>query len=204
MGRKRKEKSIIIGMTGGIGSGKSTVSQMFAALGAKTVDADRLCHEMLSKPTVVRRITKALGKEILGENGGVDHAVVADRVFGDAAALKELIAVLHPPVLREIKRMAAQTRREGGVLVIDAALLLESGLDEACDVLIYVYAPLKIRVVRARRDRGWSASEIKRREKFQSPVKEKRQKSDYIIETAKTRRHVLSQVKRMWRMLHEE
>ena len=191
-------------MTGGIGSGKSTVSQVFADLGACTVDADALCHEMLARPTVMRKVVREFGGGLIGEDGTPDRAAVADRVFGDAEALRRLMDILHPPVLREIKRLTAQTRRRGGVLVVDAALLLESGLREVCDVLVYVYAPLKVRVARARRDRGWNASEIKRREKFQYPVKEKRQKSDYIIDSAKTRRHVLSQVKRLWRILHEE
>ncbi len=199
-----KKNATIIGITGGIGSGKSTVARMLGDMGAEVIDADEMCRELLAKPTMVRRLKAEFGQEITSEDGELKPSAIADIVFADGKALAKLNALLHPPVRRQVRRAAAGVKRSGGVLVIDAALLMENGLDEICDLIVFIHAPAKIRVARTKLERGWKAGEIKRREKFQLPVKEKKQKADYVINSAGSRRQTLTQVKSLWRGLSKE
>jgi dephospho-CoA kinase len=199
------KKCKVIGLTGGVGSGKSAVAAMFARLGASVFDADKLCHDLLDRPAVARRVRAYFGDEIIGRGGRLDRRAIAEKVFTDGAALARLMAILHPEVIRQLKASAALLRLTGArkALVIDAALLTETGLEKICDALVFVDAPLSVRAARAGRKRGWTAGEIKRREKFQLPLNKKRQKADYVIDNTRTRRQTLTQVKDIWRSLIE-
>ncbi len=199
------KKTIVIGITGGIGSGKSTVAEMFERLGAQVFDADRFCHDLLKRPAIVRRLKTAFGGGVIKAGGKLNQKALADAVFVDGKSLAGLTAILHPPVIKEIKRGVSQLRRgrKAGVLAVDAALLMESGLDALCDGLVFVYAPFSVRASRVKRERNWSGKEIVRREKFQLSVKEKKQKADYVIDNTHTRRRTFAQVRQIWRALFD-
>ena len=199
------KKTIVIGITGGIGSGKSAVAQMFERLGAQVFDADRFCHDLLERPAVVRRLKTVFGEGVIESGGKLNRKALADAVFVDGESLAALTAILHPPAIKEIKRAVSRLRRgrEAGVLAVDAALLMESGLDGLCDALVFVYAPFPVRASRVKRERDWSKKEISRREKFQLSVKEKKQKADYVIDNTHTRRQTLTQVRQVWRALFD-
>ena len=179
-----KRRSTVVGLLGGVGSGKSAVAALFKEYGARTVDADRIAHGVLDVPAVRRRILAWWGPDVL-RRGRVDRAEVARRVFESPAERKRLNALVHPRIGRELTREIARARRRGGVLVVEAALLLETGSDGACDVLVYVEAP---RAVRSRRaaSRGWSDAEWRRRERSQWPLRRKKMKADYVIDNGGT------------------
>jgi dephospho-CoA kinase len=133
---------------------------------------------------VRRRLVSWWGSDILN-HGRVDRAAVARRVFGSTAERERLNALVHPRIGRELRREIAGARRRGGILVVDAALLLETGSDAACDVLVFVEAP---RAARGRRAaaRGWTDAEWRRRERSQWPLRRKKMKADYVIDNGGT------------------
>ncbi|HZN62128.1 MAG TPA: dephospho-CoA kinase [Planctomycetota bacterium] len=172
-------RSKVVGLLGGIGSGKSAVASLFEKRGARTVDADRVAHGVLEEPSVRRTLASWWGPGIL-RRGRVDRAGVARRVFGSAAEAARLEALVHPRIRRALKSEISRARRRGGVLIVEAALLLETGSDAGCDVLVFVDAPAAVRRRRVAA-RGWTVGEWRRRERAQWPLGRKRIKADYVI-----------------------
>ncbi|MBI4563944.1 MAG: dephospho-CoA kinase [Planctomycetes bacterium] len=170
----------IVGLVGGIGSGKSTVAAIFKKYGARVVDADVLAHRALDRPEVRRALIRAWGSAVV-RGGRVLRAEVARRAFRSPAALKKLTRAVHPHIRRDLKREIAAARRLHGLLVVDAALLLETGTASRCDRLIFVDAPRATRARRVR-SRKWTAEELRRRERLQWPVRRKRAAADYRID----------------------
>lgn len=166
----------IIGLIGRIGAGKSTVARQFAAHGAHVIDADRLAHEVLDEPDVVRQIVARFGDGVLDGDGRIRRRAVADRVFGPtpahAAALEWLESLVHPRVRERITaRLAAVRAHEhprhtsagGAVVVLDVPLLVQAGWADACDRLVVVNCSEDVR--RQRLDeRRWTPAEQAARE----------------------------------------
>jgi dephospho-CoA kinase len=173
---------VIVGILGEIGSGKSTVSEMFVELGAEALDADRMAHEVIETPAARDSLLRWLGEAILGPDGRVDRAAVARRVFGDEAALRRLEAIVHPEVLRRIEeRVEAYERADAaGTLVLDVPLLPLLPLKDRCDHLVYVDAPFSVRLRRVAA-RGWDSGDLRKRESFQPSDEEKRRLADFVI-----------------------
>lgn len=185
----------VIGIMGGVVSGKSTVAEMLGSLGAKVIDADRMAHELLEKPEVKEKVLERWGKGILDTEGRIDRAKLADIVFSDGKALKELTGLLHPPLLETIRKEAE--RNESRPLVLDAALLLETGLDEVCDLLVFVETGQELKEERARL-RGWPRGEVQRREGFQSPESQKRKKAHFVVNNDSSKEETFRQLKDFW------
>ena len=189
-----KARSRVVGLLGGIGSGKSSIAAQFAALGAKTVDADRIARRVLEMPDVRRTLKSWWGPGIV-KRGRIDRAEVARRAFASPGGTKLLNALVHPRIGRELRREIAKARRRGGVLIVEAALLLETGSDALCDALIFVDAPAATRRRRVAA-RGWSGAEWRRRERAQWPLARKRSRADYVIRNggpkAATRKQVMN------------
>jgi len=182
----------ILGLLGGIGSGKSAVAADFESLGATYIDADRIAHRIIDAPPVRRTLSRWWGPGVL-RGGRVNRAEVARRAFASRGAASRLNALLHPRIERELKKEIARARRRGGVAVLEAALLLETGADRWCDALVFVDAPRAARIRRAAR-RGWTAAEWSRREKLQRPPARKRARADYVIDNGGTRAATRRQV----------
>jgi len=178
-------RSCVVGLLGGIGSGKSAVAALFQKSGARTVDADAIAHRVLEEPAVRRTLARWWGPAIL-ERGRVNRAEVARRAFGSAAQGARLNALVHPRIGRELRREIVKALRRSGVVVVEAALLLETGTDAWCDVLVFVDAPAAIRRRRIA-SRGWTAAEWRRREKAQWPLPRKRARADYVIDNGGAR-----------------
>ncbi|MEZ6076753.1 MAG: dephospho-CoA kinase [Pirellulaceae bacterium] len=148
------QKIFVVGLVGGIASGKSRVAAMFASLGAAVIDADRLGHDILQWPTIVRQLTQRLGPSILNEDGRIDRRQLSKLVFGSepdsAQRLKQLEEVLHPQIyaeaVRELKRLLASERRPSAI-VIDAPLLLEAQWAPMCDLILFIDTPEEVRAV---------------------------------------------------------
>jgi len=172
-------KRLVLGLSGGVGSGKSTVAAMFRKWGATVVDADRIGHRVLDRPAVRARLVRDWGPGIL-KRGRVDRAALARAAFRSKRGVARLNRAVHPAILREIRRRISRAR---GWVVLDAALLFEAGADALCDRVVYVHAP---RGQRARRiaARGWPPGELARRESFQWPGPYKRKKADYVIDNS--------------------
>lgn len=184
--------SKVLGLLGGIGSGKSAVAALFQESGARTVDADAIAHRVLEEPAVRRTLARWWGPAIF-ERGRVNRAEVARRAFGSPGETARLNALVHPRIGRALRREIGRARRRGGVLVVDAALLLETGSDAGCDVLVYVDAPAAVRRRRVA-SRGWTAAEWKRRERIQWPLARKRARADYVINNGGPRAAARKQV----------
>ena len=170
-------KRLVVGLAGGIGSGKSTVASIFRKQGAQGIDADALGHSVLDLPRIRPKLVRDWGPGIL-RRGRVDRAVLARLAFRSRETIARLNRRVHPEILREIRRRISRAR---GWVVLDAALLFETGADALCDRVVYVSAPRALRARRIRA-RGWGPGELRRRERVQFPAAYKKRKADYVID----------------------
>ena len=170
-------KRLVVGLAGGVGSGKSTVAGIFIKLGAQGIDADALGHRVLDLPRIRAALARDWGPGILSR-GRVDRAALARLAFRSRRDVARLNRRVHPEILREIRRRISRAR---GWVVLDAALLFETGADALCDRIVFVSAPRALRARRTR-GRGWGPGELGRRERFQFPVSYKKMKADYVID----------------------
>jgi dephospho-CoA kinase len=179
---KKYKNLIIVGLVGGIASGKSLVAEAFARRGAHVIDADRLSHEELGRARTMTRVERAFGSDVFSR-GKIDHSKLAEAAFADGESLKRLTDIVHPPVLDAIRRELGRldSKGSGTVAVLEAALLIESGLDKICDHVIFVSCSLKSRLWRAKKSRRWDPGELRRRERFQLLLKEKKAASTAAV-----------------------
>jgi dephospho-CoA kinase len=166
-------------LTGGIGSGKSHVASLFRRMGAHVVDADRIAHRLLTRPEIRRILVRWWGREILTRGGRIDRRQVARRVFDSPKERNRLAGMMHPRIQKEMERLVKRSRRK--IVVLDAPLLLEKGMDALCDRVLFLDVPLCERRNRVARTRGWSEPELEAREKAQMPISEKRRRADIVL-----------------------
>ena len=174
----------VIGIAGGIASGKSLVADILAELGAGVIHADDLNHEVLHSDQVRRQIQKWWGQDTYDERGVLDRQRLAEIVFNDPAKRKRLEGLTHPRVneLRDQRRNEMETDGHTQAIVLDIPLLFEVGQDGLCDQVIFVEVDENARIQRASEQRGWDAAELRRRENLQTPLDIKRKRSDHIVE----------------------
>ncbi len=196
-------RPMVVGLLGGVASGKSTAARFFEACGARVIDADRLAHQALEQPEVVEAIRTRWGEEYMNASGKPDRARIAEQVFGDAGRLSELTRWVHPPTLRMIREELkdALAANAAPLIVIDAPLLVEAGIDDWCDRLIFVEADPARRIERVRGERNWSDDELSRREAHQQPEDEKRRRADYVIDNNGSPEETREQVGRLFHEL---
>src|SRR5262245_27934237 len=176
----------VIGLVGGIGSGKSQVAALLAERGARVVSGDELAHEALRRPEVREQVVARWGAQLLDPDGQINRKRLAAIVFADPAELKALEALVHPRVRQSIHEAVERARRdpEVSLVVVDAAILLEAGWHDLCDRLVYVDAPPEVRRARVTGKRGWSAEDLQRRESAQLALTEKRVRADHVVENS--------------------
>ncbi len=194
----------VIGVTGGIGTGKSTVANMFRRLGAVVLDADVIARALMEpKRLAWRQIVRRFGREILHEDQTINRARLAALVFGDVKYRKQLERIIHPKVLREIaqtlRRLKRGTRRH--VVVLDVPLLLEVGAHRLVDAVVVVTVSPAIQRQRLRKKYGWSKQESTRRRAAQWTLSAKAALADYVIDNAGSVHATRTQVKRIWNQL---
>ena len=175
---------IVVGLIGGIASGKSTVARMLQARGALWLDSDSMAHAVLNSPEVLELISGRFGREVVQSDGRADRQKLASLVFGSGQQLAENLAwlqsIIHPRV-RLLTEKRIQTEGPGHPLVlIDAPLLLEAGWGPRCQRILFIDTPLERRQQWAV-ERGWPAEEIKRREAAQMSLEDKRQQATDVI-----------------------
>jgi len=175
-----KQRPYVIGLTGNIGTGKSTVGRMLAELGARVIDADQVAHEaMRPGGPAFQAVVDAFGPGILGADGSIDRVRLGDIVFRDAAALKRLEALVHPAVIAEVEARIA--RAEEPVVVVEAIKLIEAGMHRRYDALWVVTAPRELQIARLMRERGLTEEEAALRVDAQPPQEEKAARADVVI-----------------------
>ena len=191
----------VIGILGGIGAGKSSVARLMAERGAQVVDADRIAHEVLARPAVRRALREAFGEAVAGGDGRISPGRLAGLAFRSEEDTARLNAIVHPPILEEMRRKVKEltTGTGEGLVVLDAALLMETGLDEEmCDALLFVDAPEDVRRRRAAELRGLSEEQFRRREAAQTPLRAKADRADVIIVNTGTLDELRRQLEELW------
>jgi dephospho-CoA kinase len=177
---KKSRKKPVIGILGGIGSGKSTAAMEFARLGCKVINADRIAHELLEKPEVYKKVIELFGREVVDLAGKIDRKKLADIVFGNAELLASLNKLIHPLVLTRTQELIEEYERQPEVkaIILDVPLLAEVGWEKRCDKLVFVDCKAEIRAMRAK----ISGKQLKMREKFQISLDKKARLADNTID----------------------
>lgn len=180
----RKNNKPVIGIVGGIASGKSAVAARFGKLGCAVIDADALAREALNREPIRRAVVTRFGAGILDDAGRIDRRALAKTVFADVASLEALNGMVHPYVLRRTEELIAEHRRDPAVkaVVLDMPLLIEVGWADRCDRIVFVQCDLARRMERARRERGMDERDVKNRENFQISLDTKAALADNTID----------------------
>ena len=175
-----------VGLTGGIASGKSTVSALLAEAGAVVIDADLLAREVVARGTTgLDRVVEAFGPEVLTEDGDLDRAKVGAVVFADEEKRRVLEGIVHPLVFERIVELE-EAAPEDALVVHDIPLLAESGRADTFDAVVVVDAPAEVQVERMVRDRGWSREDAEARIAAQAGREERRAIASYVIDNTGT------------------
>jgi dephospho-CoA kinase len=174
----------IIGILGGIGSGKSTVAAEFAKLGCKVIDADEIAHELLEQFEVRQGIVGLFGEGILDSAGKIDRQKLAGVVFADAQRLSLLNNIIHPLVLKRAEELIELYKLRAAIkaIVLDIPLLVEVGWDKRCDKLIFIECRRHIRVDRVKKLGVFDENQLKIRENFQISLDKKAKLADNIVD----------------------
>ena len=210
---KRDNRALIVGIMGGIASGKSTISKKFCDLGAEIINADKLAHEVLQYEDVKYKIINLWGEGILN-NGEIDRKNLAKIVFfknnntnnnktKKNINLRKLEAIVHPilkkKIIDKIKEVILNNSTQ--VIVLDIALLMETGLHEICDQLIFIDTPSHIRRQRAYRKRGWKKCELEARERLQSSLEQKQNIANFVIKNRGSKQLINKKIKEIYKKL---
>jgi dephospho-CoA kinase len=175
-----------VGLTGGVASGKSTVSAVLRDLGAVVVDADALAREVVEPGTPgLAAVATAFGREVLADDGSLDRARLGAVVFADPSRRKALEAIIHPLVRARAAQIEAAAP-SGAVVVHDIPLLVETDQEESFDAVIVVDVPEDVQVERAARERGWSPEEARSRIAAQASREQRRAAATYVVDNSGT------------------
>ncbi len=193
MKKPEQNKKKIIGLTGGFGTGKSTVAAMFKKFGAGVIDADRISHDLI-KPggEVYRKIVRIFGKGILDESGIVNRRKLGGIVFENKNNLAKFNGIMHPEIKSRIKCEIKYAKEN--IVVLDAPLLLETGLEKLADIVVVVSACRDSQFVRIKKRNKFTEKEIGARIKSQMPLKDKLRSADFVIDNNGTIKNTRKQV----------
>jgi dephospho-CoA kinase len=195
------------GLTGGIGSGKSAVSERLASLGAAIIDADKAARAVVEPGTPgLERIAEAFGPGVLRDDGSLDRAALAGIVFGDDAARARLNAIVHPLVgehMRAAEEAAVEAGGPDAVLVHDIPLLAEGGTSAQFDLVIVVDVPAELQVERLAGQRGMPAEEARARMAAQATRQQRLAVADIVIDNSGTLADLDRRVGEVWAQLRE-
>ena len=190
----------MLGVTGNIASGKSTVTGMLAELGAVVIDSDLVYRDLVAAgQPLLHRLCERFGEGIISADGSLDRSALGRIVFSDPAALTDLDRITHPAVIAEVDRRVNEI--ESGVVVLDAVKLIESGHAERCDAVWVVVAASDAQVSRLTKRNRLSEEEAQRRVAAQPPLAPKLERADLIIDNNGTMMETREQVMRGWNAL---
>lgn len=190
---------LLVGLTGGLGAGKSTVAAMLARRGAVVVDADDLARRALDPGTAAfKQVCDLFGDEVLMADGHLDRRAIAARVFADDAKRRALESIVHPEVFRGLAETLERHRDSDSVVVFDAPLIVETGFHRECDVVVVVDAPVEDQVARATAQRGLDQEEARARIAAQTSPVERAAVADMILRNDGTLEALERQVDALW------
>ena len=191
---------LTIGLTGGIGSGKSAVADLLRQLGASIIDADRLGHEAYTPNSEAwRQVVAAFGQEILTAEGEIDRRKLGSIVFGDPEELARLNGIMHPLMARMVEERQAELATAGeSVAVVEAAVLFEAGWDSLVDEVWTTFAPVNAVVERLHARNGLSEEEARKRINSQMSVEERNRRSDVVVDNSADLSALEREVKDLW------
>ncbi|MFC1901204.1 dephospho-CoA kinase [Chloroflexota bacterium] len=193
----------VIGLTGGIGSGKSTVAQYLAELGARHIDADKVAHEVFNPDTEGwRELVSAFGQEIVASSGEIDRKKLGEIVFNNPDALSQLNGIVHPQAYKLAKNRLEAYREQGvDVVVLEVILLFEAGWDHLADEIWVTVVSEETAVKRLKESRGLTEEEILARIHSQTPNEERIKHADVVINNDGTQEEMRAKVKELWEKL---
>jgi dephospho-CoA kinase len=181
------KRPFVVGICGGIGSGKSSAARAFERLGARVIDADRIAHQVLMEPEVRVAVRARFGEAVM-RGGEVNRGALAQAVFGESKSHDEaraaLQAIVHPPILARIEAELQRIRASASppaVVVIDAPLLTETPLKTASDEIVFVESPETMRMARTKTERNWAAEHHRAREKAQASLDARRRSATQVL-----------------------
>jgi dephospho-CoA kinase len=197
---------ILVGLTGGVATGKSTVAKMFKRCGAYIINADLLAHAVVEpgKPAW-RAIAKVFGKTVLNPDRTVNRQALGSVVFQNPSKLRRLEQIIHPRVAREQARLTKQAGHEDpeAVIIYDVPLLFEAGIDARVDKVIVVTADRDTQIIRLKNRNGFTRADAIRRIRSQMPLRHKAAAADYVLDGTALRPRLLAQVRRLYRELRD-
>lgn len=197
---------LVVGLTGNIGSGKSTVARLLGVRGVPVIDADVLAREVVApRSDALAAIVARWGEAMLAPDGTLDRAALRRIVFASAADRAALDAIVHPAVKARREELLAEARVRGDrVVVCDIPLLFEAGLTGDVDVILLVDAPRELRLERLVRDRGLSRADALAMIDAQQPAEGKRGRSDYVIDNDGSLETLRARVDETWRVIERD
>ena len=174
---------MILGVTGGMGAGKSALSRYLVTLGARSLDADRVAHDLLEAGAGRASLRKCFGADIEDQNGQLDRRLLGRRALASKSSLQKLYAIVRPSLEAELRSRLGNLSKESppNIVVFDAPLLYEWGIEAWTDYVVVVYADREIRIERIMRRSGLSRIEIERRMALQMDEEEKRERADFTV-----------------------
>jgi len=195
---------MIIGLTGGIASGKTTVARLFKKKGALVLDADTIAHKVIEadKPAY-RKVVRFFGQEVLKKNRSINRRRLAKIVFFSPLKLKKLNSFIHPEVIKIIKDEVKKWKGKKSI-VIDAPLLIEAGLHKKVDKLVVVTCPIKTQMNRLIKRDGFSPREARARMSSQMPLRNKVKLADEVIDGELSLKNLQSRVNQIWQKFFDE
>jgi len=202
MPKINQNKMTIIGLTGGLATGKTTVAEILRSLGHVVVCTDAIAHEVV-KPgqPAFKKMVKEFGETIL-KDGALDRTKMAELVFAKPVKRKKLEAIVHPYVRKEVKKVMAVFKKQGlKTLFIDVPLLFETDFYKLCDQTICVIAPQHVQIERAQKYRKMTKKESLARIKSQMPLKTKAKKADFVVNNHGTKQSLRAEIKKTLKSL---
>ncbi len=192
------KKKLVIGLTGGIATGKSSVLLEFRKLGAKTIDCDRLAREAVKNGTpALHKIKNLFGPEVISNNGNLDRAALAQIIFSSSNKKKALEKIIHPVVKNAVRNRLNKIKR--GVVVVDVPLLFEAGWQDLFDKTVMVWAPKRTQMERLLKRNSLTRSEALARISSQMPLHKKRLLADVVISNSGDFSHTRAQVRKFYK-----
>lgn len=189
----------VIGLTGSFGTGKTFVASILASLGAKVIDADRIAHEVIRKGSHEhRKVVKLFGPGVLNRRGEIDRKALGSIAFSDPVLLCKLGGIVHPRVIKEIRRSVRRAGKDD-IVVIDAPLLLEAGLDSLIDKLVVVKCQKRRQIERCQEKFHLQKKQIVQRIESQMPLKKKMKIADIVIDNSGTKACTRKSARKVWR-----
>ena len=195
---------MILGITGSIGSGKTTIAKIFSKRHFNRIDADEIGHQIIKNEEIKDKIIKAFGKDVLDKNGEIGRNRLGSVVFNDDKKLKKLDSIMHPLIIEEIKNQIRQIQKKCGgnaKIIVDAPLLLETKAKNLVDRIIVVKCS-KENILK--RNKNFPKEKIERILKAQMPLNEKLKFADFVVDNNKDSGHLEKQVEKIIKKLNQK